>query len=95
MSFKLFGKSKYELLQAINGHRYYIWNFIKERNWRWFWCRKKYIGPTYVWYDGPHYGFGFWWFAVSLDYHNEDEAREVRSRLIFLLGKLLNKIDWF
>lgn len=23
----------------------------------------RFFGPSWDWYDGPHYFFGFWWFA--------------------------------
>lgn len=25
----------------------------------------RYFGPSFDWYDGPMYSFGFWWFNVS------------------------------
>jgi len=26
---------------------------------------QRYIGYEYMFYDGPHYTFGFWWFNVG------------------------------
>lgn len=86
-----------KLFWEAHSHCWYIYHFIKDGNWEWSWCRKenKFIGPWYMWYDGPHYAFGFWWFQVNLDYFNEDRKRDARHRLIVLLGKLCNKRDWF
>ena len=25
----------------------------------------RYLGYEYMWYDGPHHSFGFWWFNIS------------------------------
>jgi len=41
------------------GNWYYIywWNWLKKEY--------RYFGPEYIYYDGPHRSFGFWYFNVA------------------------------
>jgi len=40
----------------------------------------RYFGYRYMWYDGPHYSFGFWWFNICWNF-------DLRTIKYWIFGK--------
>jgi len=44
---------------VVWGGVYYVYWF------NWLHRSTRHLGPYMLYYDGPHWSFGFWWFNVS------------------------------
>ena len=75
---------------SFKEHFRQIWYFVRTRQVAVFWARPKgrFLGPHYTWYDGPHYGFGFWLFTVSAWGHKDYDRGQSRFKLLDFLEKL-------
>jgi hypothetical protein len=63
---------------------------------KWFllpinWLDKKYryLGPSFDWYDGPHYSFGFWFFNISSSPVNIIVIKENPNSLQFINDSII------
>jgi len=83
-----------KLFWEIKWHAFEIFRLLRTGQYAWFWTHKKFIGPRYDWYDGSHYAFGFWWFAITSDDWKDRARGHARIALVKLLEKLLFKKFW-
>lgn len=68
-----------------------IWYRIRTGQFCFGWVldSQRFIGPSYMWYDGPNYAFGLWYFAFYLDDYKDRYDYEVRLALYNFLSTVL------
>lgn len=76
-------------LREFKWHVLEIFRLLRTGQFGWDRPGKKFFGPRYDWYDGPHYAFGFIWFCIYSDDFKDRAPWRAKGDLVRLLKKLL------